>query len=87
MHKNENIFYAVTQLCRRDTVLLNLREKFLDPKTSVNQRELVSKAFVSMVEKTFGNERSLEILKGLMPEADNYLSLNFKASFERERGR
>jgi hypothetical protein len=67
-------------------VLLNLREKYLDPKTSANQRELISKAFVSMVEKTFGNERSLDILKGLMPDFEERLVLkNSLTSVEYER--
>ncbi len=66
-------------------VLLNLREKFLDPKTSENQRKLVSKAFVSMVEKTFNNEKNLEIVKEIIPEAIHRFPLNFKASFERDR--
>ena len=56
-------------------VLLNLREKFLDLKTFENQRELASKAFVSMVEKTFNNGRSLEILKGFMPNFQEKLVL------------
>ena len=71
-------------------VLLNLREKFLDPKTSEKQRELVSKAFVSMVEKTFSHEMSREIMRGIAPEISKNIPLAFKsmgASFERGRER
>jgi hypothetical protein len=71
-------------------VLLNLREKFLDPKISENQREFVSKAFVSMVEKAFSNERFRKNLIGLSPEIGKHIPFALRSlisSLERERGR
>jgi hypothetical protein len=71
-------------------VLLNLREKYLDQKTSANQRELISKAFVSMVDKTFSHEMSREIMRGIAPEISKNVPLTFKSlrvSFEIGRER